>query len=202
MQAKTVAEWFGAGLVSVPVTALLHELGHYAAAELLGWSDIAFHYSSVTLISGGPIVATPIHAAWKVAIIEIAGPAVSLAIIYIAASLSYRSSLHIAGAALSLAAAVRFVFPLATGGILLLRAMARNRAAFHPNLDEFYFAENWGIPPFLVLLSSVLAAGFGVFFMIRSLWDRELISRFVSVVLGIAAGFAIYSGFLGPRLLP
>ena len=34
--------WFAAGFASVPVTVVLHELGHYLAGKFLGWRDLAF----------------------------------------------------------------------------------------------------------------------------------------------------------------
>ena len=202
MKEKALPIWFAAGFASVPVAVLLHELGHYTTGRLLGWRDLALHFSRVDLASGGPIVASAIHAPWKVALVYVAGPAVSLALIFVAALLVGGSGRHAMPAALGLSSAVRFLWPLATGIVLVLRSIVRNHAPFHPDLDEFNFAANSGIAPWLCLFSSFFAAAIGLFWMTRCLWHRELVSSLVSLALGVTAGFAFYLGFLGPRVLP
>lgn len=186
----------------MPVSVVLHELGHYSAGRFLGWRDLALHYSSVRLASGSPVVASAIHAPWKVAVFYVAGPIVSLAIIFAAALLAGSPGRHAIPAGLALSSAVRFLWPLGTGIVLLLRRIVGSHAPFHPDLDEFNFAVNSGVPPLLSLFSSFFAAAIGVFWMARRLWHRELAFPLVSLVLGAAAGFAFYLGFLGPRLLP
>jgi hypothetical protein len=202
MKEKALSIWFAAGFASVPVAVLLHELGHYTTGRLLGWRDLAFHSSRVDLASGGPIVASAIHAPWKVALVYAAGPAVSLALIFVAALLVGGSGRQAMPAALGLSSAVRFLWPLATGIVLVHRRIVSNHGPFHPDLDEFNFAVNSGIPPGLCLFSSFFAAAIGLFWMARCLWHRELASPLVSLALGVAAGFAFYLGFLGPRVLP
>lgn len=202
MKEKALPIWFTAGFASVPVAVLLHELGHYATGRLLGWRDLAFHASRVDLTSGGSIVASAIHAPWKVALVYAAGPAVSLALIFVAALLVRGSRRQAVPAALGLSSAVRFLWPLATGVVLVLRRIVSNHAPFDPDLDEFNFAANSGIPPGLCLFSSFFAAAIGLFWMTRRLWHRELASPLVSLALGVAVGFAFYLGFLGPRVLP
>src|SRR4029077_6116521 len=169
MKEKALPIWFTAGFASVPVAVLLHELGHYTTGRLLGWRDLALHSSRVDLASGGSIVASAIHAPWKVALVYVAGPAVSLALIFVAALLVRGSRRHAMPAALGLSSAVRFLWPLATGIVLVLRWIVSNHAPFHPDLDEFNFATNSGLPPWLCLFSSFLAAVIGVFWMIRCL---------------------------------
>lgn len=212
MKEKPLPAWFAAGFASVPVAILLHELGHYTAGRLLGWRDLAFHYSRVNIVSGGSIVASAIHAPWKAALMRAAGPAVSLTIIFVAALLAPgkgrialqvgRPGRYAVPAALGLSSAVRFFWPLAAGAVLLLRTMLGNPASFHPDLDDFNFAANLGISPLLSLFSSFFGAFAGFFWMARHLWHRELALLLVSLVLGTAAGFAFYFGFLGPHLLP
>jgi hypothetical protein len=202
MKEKALPIWFAAGFASVPVAVLLHELGHYTTARLLGWRDLALHCSRVNLASRGPIVSSATHAPWKVALVYVAGPAVSLALIFVAALLVGGPGRHAMPAALVLSSAVRFLWPLATGIVLVLRRIVSNHAPFHPDLDEFNFAANSGIPPGLCLFFSFFAAAIGLFWMARCLWHRELTSSLVSLALGVAAGFAFYLGFLGPRVLP
>lgn len=190
--------WFGAGFAAVPITVVLHELGHYAAGRFLGWRDLALHYSSVRLASGGQVVASAIHAPWKVALFNAAGPMVSLAILFLAAWLAGHSGLRTVSAACSLSSVVRFLWPLTMGAMLLLPGGGRS----YPNLDEFNFAVNLGIPPLLSLFSSAFAAALGFFWMARRLWHRELALPLVALAGGVGAGFAFYLSFLGPRVLP
>ena len=194
--------WFAAGFACVPVTVLLHELGHYTAGRLLGWHDLAFHYASVRLTSGSPIVASPIRAPWKAAFVYVAGPIVSLAIIFVAALLVGRPGWDAVSAAFGFSTAVRFWWPLATGSVLLIRRIASNDTPFHPDLDEFNMAVDIGIPSLLSLFSSFFAAVVGLLWIVKQLWRRELAFPLASLTLGIAAGFAFYFGFLGPHLLP
>ncbi len=189
--------WFAAGFASVPVTVVLHEFGHYSAGRFLGWRDIALHYSTVRLTSGGMVVASAIHAPWKVAVFYIVGPIVSLAFIFVAALLARRPGPHPFSAACALSAAVRFLWPLVIGTMLLF-GTGRNYLL----MDEFYFAVNTGIPPLLSLFSSAALAAVGFFWMVRRLWHRELALPLVALAVGVAAGFAFYLRFLGPHLLP
>lgn len=197
-KAETLLTWFGAGFTSVPFTVVLHELGHYATGRFLGWRDLALHYSSVRLASGGQVVATAIHAPWKVALFDAAGPMVSLVILFLAAWLAGHSGLRAVAAACSLSSVVRFLWPLTTGAILLLPGSGR----IYPNLDEFNFAVNLGIPPLLSLFSSAFAAAVGFFWMARRLWHRELALPIVALAGGVGGGFAFYLWFLGPHVLP
>lgn len=190
--------WFAAGFASVPITVVLHELGHYSAGRFLGWRDLALHYSSVRLASGGPVVASAIHAPWKVAFFYVAGPIVSLAILFVAALLVGRPGPLAVSAACGLSSAVRFLWPLSMGTMFLVPGIERN----YPNLDEFNFAVNIGIPPLLSMFSSSFAAAVGLFWMARRLWHRELALPLVALAVGVAAGFAFYLWFLGPHLLP
>lgn len=202
MKEKALPIWFATGFASVPVAILLHELGHYTTGRLLGWRDLAFHYARVNLASGGPIVAGATHAPWMVALGYVAGPAVSLALIFVAALLVGGSGRHPMPAGLGLSSTVRFLWPLATGIVVVLRWIVSNHAPFHPDLDEFNFAANSGMPPWLCLFSSFFAAAIALFWMTRRLWHRELASPLVSLALGVAVGFAFYLGLLGPRVLP
>lgn len=190
--------WFGAGFVSVPVTVVVHELGHYTTGRFLGWQDLALHYSSVTLASGGQVVASAIHAPWKVALFNAAGPIVSLAILFVAEWLAGHPGLRSISAACSLSSVVRFLWPLTTGTMLLLHGSGRS----YPNLDEFNFAVNLGIPPILSLFGSAFAAALGFFWIARRLWHRELVLPLVALSGGVGAGFAFYLWFLGPHVLP
>jgi len=199
---RELSLWFAAGFASVPLSVLFHELGHYTAGKLLGWRDLAFHYSSVDLASEGSIVASVIHAPWKAALVYVAGPAVSVAIIFFATLWVGRPGGHAVPTAFGLSSAVRLLSPLATGTVLVLRRILTNHAPFDPNLDEFNFATNLGMPPLLFLFSNFFAAAIGLFWTARRLRHRELAFPLVSLALGIATGFAFYFGFLGPHLLP
>src|SRR5687767_9924151 len=73
-RARRAIGWGVWCLLWVPVTILLHELGHWSAAFWLGFPDPVLHYSS---ISHGDIARWP---PWTHGVVGLAGPTVTVVI--------------------------------------------------------------------------------------------------------------------------
>ena len=69
---RRAAPWAGWCVFLVPLTIVLHELGHYSIALWLGFPNPALHYSSVTY---GDVTARPASLS---GIVGLAGPAVTV----------------------------------------------------------------------------------------------------------------------------
>lgn len=204
--------WLVAGVVAVPVMTVLHELGHYFTSRAFGFPSVVLHYSSVRdanfdqfwalVHTGNLVAAASLYPVWKVAIVAIAGPVVSLAIIFTAALFATRGACNPFIVGIGTSAAVRFFVPMATGMVLLLRWAAHNPGLLLANVDEYNFALASRTLPVLAVFLSSLAALVGLYFLVLQTRRKVGIMPIVSMSAGIAIGFGLYMTWIGPYFLP
>jgi hypothetical protein len=192
--------WFVVGVLAVPVVTLLHEAGHYTVSRMMGWTGEVIHYSSAGPRNGEPDSES--HPAWQAALVSIAGPVVSIFVIFIGAYVAKREALRPIGTALGVSAGPRFYAPALTAAVIILRRMRNMQTPFHPVLDEYSFGQQLGISPLIPLLLSFAVALVGFFLLGRTVWGRTSAISLAAMALGTVAGAVIYFKFLGPAILP
>ena|SRR5438876_5501160 len=118
-QLKSFIARLGAAILAVPVVLMIHEFGHLLTAITLGFHNVRLHYESVSyadqnlfwelIQSGAKAQAAAVSPFWKVAVMEIAGPVVSLATLFIAARWVRRCWI---AAVIGVVATWRFIAPV------------------------------------------------------------------------------------------
>ena len=211
-KSPSVTTWFLMGFLAFPVVTLAHECGHLLIGYLFHWPGPALHYASASfadeeevqrLINSSDFTsAAKIHPLWQVALSNIAGPLVSVLIILGTAIWTNWRGPQPLTLALGFAAAGRFVAPLATGAVLLVRWLLSVHGPFHPTIDEYSCGLHLGVPPAMVIFLSLTAAACCLFWLLAGVWRRELRWPLTVLVTGITCGAVAYFYFLGPILLP
>jgi hypothetical protein len=179
----------------VPITILLHELGHLVAARALGFDRAKLHFSAV---DPGPLHG---QAAWAPGVVGLAGPAVTLILIIAAIAMHNRNRTAAWPLALAIAAASRFAVGLPyTLASLVVRAQGRHLAA--PVFDEHKAATVLGwLGDLLLGLTSALALAVLVWVVLKLPRGRRL-PILAALLIGTGLGWYLWMGLLGPRLLP
>jgi hypothetical protein len=190
--------WGGAGALAVPASTLLHELGHYAIYRFFGAPQLELHYSSISFdraAAGLP--------GWQVALSEVAGPMVSVVILWLAVWFARRLSANPLVVAMGLVSSLRFYAPFAVGALLILRWALHSRGgALGTNVDEFNAALAAGVPPLLVIAPAVVIVAAGDAMLLRSLPKGRRLMPLIWLAAGTVIGFVGYFRYLGPWVLP
>ena len=178
----------------VGLTILLHETGHLLAAKYFGLPDTALHFDRVDYDERVAVDA------WKLGVIGLAGPAVTIILIIIGLAWAGKTR-HPAAYALAAAAASRLIVGVPyTVVALALFLSGRHLAA--PSFDEARAALAFGLPP--EALMAVSTAAFFIAFggVVGALPKGLRLLGLSALVAGTAAGWGLWMVVLGPRLLP
>lgn len=183
----------GASMALVPLCIVLHELGHLLSALALGFPNPEFHFSAV---SPGDVSG---QEQWELGVVGLAGPVVTAALTALGVAAHRRRPHSVWPFALAVAAASRFAvavpFSLAN---IYVRFTGQRMSP--PAFDEQKAADalGWSGELLLGLTSATLLIVLA--WLIVKLPDRWL--SVPAIVLGTAAGWALWMGALGPSLFP
>ena len=190
---RRAALWGRWGLLMVPLTIVLHELGHLFAALALGFPDAALHFSS---ISHGDVTLQP---PWKTGMVGLAGPCVT-AVLAIAGCLLMRRGARWTFA-LAMAAASRFAVGVPYT-IVNMALLLTGRRLAPPAFDEHKAATAMGWSGDLALAAtSVILLGTLAWIGVR-LPRGERMVGWTGLIAGAALGWALWMKVAGPLLLP
>ena len=193
--ARRAAPWAGWCLFFVPLTIWLHELGHYATADWLGFPNPLLHYSS---ISYGDVSTTPVS---LIGTVGLAGPVVTVIIATLACGWIFYYGPSRWASALAVSAASRFIVgvPYTLVNIAVRMTGARLQP---PAFDEYKagVALGWSGDALLASTAIVLV---GVLLCVGvSIPRGERSVAWSGLVIGTALGWASWMKLLGPVLLP
>jgi hypothetical protein len=183
----------GASILFVPAGIVLHELGHLLTALALGFPNPEFHFSAV---SPGDVSG---QAQGELGAVGLAGPVVTALLTGLGIAAHRRWPRSSWPFALAIAAASRFAvavpFSLAN---LYVRASGGRLAP--PAFDEQKAADSlgWSGEWLLGLTSAIFLLVLG--WLVVALPNRWL--SFPCLLIGTAAGWAVWMGALGPALFP
>lgn len=206
---KVFALWLLAAGLSGPVGILLHELGHFAAANAFGFPGAALSYSSVSyqnqnlfwqaLANGDREAAAAIYPLHQGGIMAAAGPTVTLMLIvlsvWVLTALRLGNVLTAFFAGLALMSGVRVLM-----GVYYVAYARANVPGARPFFDEINFARAFDIPVDWIVWPSVALIALAWIVVIPRLTpDRWL--KVSAAVIGPLAGVVIYDQ-IGPFILP
>lgn len=206
------ARWFFASaltaVVAVPVVTLLHEFGHFLAATLFGFRDVAIHFESVSyfgnqsfwtmIMAGDRLHAAAVYPLWKIALLEAAGPAMSLAITLLCAIFARKFRQL---AVVALVANLRLIAPLAFLAITWLRTHLGRSGATRPGMDEFNFWLLTNVPVVVSFVVEFTIAAAGAALAMRSVPQGRRLWSLAGALSGVCLGVPCYFA-LGRWLLP
>lgn len=190
---KWVLSLSGASILLVPVGILLHELGHLFTALALGFPNPEFHYGAV---SPGDVTK---QAQWELGAVGLAGPLVTalLTVLGIAAHRVWRFSVW--PFALAVAAASRFAVAVPFSLANVYVRLSGQRLA-PPAFDEQKAADALGWSGELLLGVTSATLLIVVAWLVIKLPYRWL--SLPAILVGVASGWALWMGALGPVLFP
>ena len=191
---RRAAPWAGWCVLFVPLTILLHELGHYITALSLGVQAPALHYSSVSY----DVTTTPASVNGAVGL---AGPAVTVTLALIACGwILFRGPARWAFA-LAISAASRFAVGVPYTLInIVIRLIGGRMGA--PAFDEHKAATALGWSGDALLASTSLVL-IGVLLCIGFKLPRgERTAAWPGLLFGTVFGWALWMLLIGPAILP
>lgn len=187
---------FSYALVMGPMAALLHELGHWTVGKAVGFQPI-LHASAVSGVpEEAPFGGKPLG----VALVALAGPAVTFIITTVGYVLWRRRSSRTWALALAFATPVRFVLNLLffVGSVLVALGIAERGKQ---NFDEMIASLALGVPVEPVVGIGAVALPLAWSLIIRRL-DEDRWTSVGSLLAGTAIGMALWLGPIGRSLLP
>lgn len=191
---RKLVAWGAWPLILVPLTIVLHELGHLVTALILGFPDAAIHFSH---ISHGDISE---RASWQSGVVGLAGPLTTATLLLSGVGLILRRPHSRFGYGLAVASASRF-FVGVPYTIANLIALASGRKLEPPAFDEYKAGEALGWSGNLTLGASA-----ALFFLVIAVLlvkppKGERLLGWLGLVAGTIGGWALWFS-LGPVLLP
>jgi uncharacterized membrane protein YfcA len=178
----------------LPLTVLIHELGHFSIAVLSGL-PAQLHASSVS--GGAELGRAP---AWMVACQVGAGPLATLLMSIGGAILYGRDPARHWALALALSAASRFLMPTAYLGARFLFLIEGRNYTGRPVFDEHDFAVAVGLPAPIVAAAATSFL-FGLTYWLLRRTDRKRRLPFaLALIVGIGAGSLFWPAIAPPLL--
>ena len=204
---KQVAlRWGLWGVLSMPPTVLLHELGHFLVFWGLGFPGAALHYGSAGYSGSGDFfravieddlaAAAEVAPVWGVATALAMGLVATYLVVFACCWLCAKWKAHPLLIAMGYLSNVRIGVALIALALPIFGVAARGRC------DECWLERLTGIPLAVWALPGVVSlVGAGIF--LWKYFPRE--NRWVAVTgvtLGMGMGVVFWAGFLGPLVLP
>jgi hypothetical protein len=186
--------WVGVAALAAPVGIVLHELGHFGAAEAFGFPEVTLHFASVSDQADG--AGFP---AWQYGVKALAGPAVTLFLVLGFTIAARRFGPGPFTAAPVFAAGVRTVI---LGAAYFFVRITNPEGAATSNIDEVNAVRHLG-------LSIDLFMGFSMFLILGTwIYLAWLIPKpvrwkaVVATILGMIVGIGAWISVIGPAMLP
>jgi hypothetical protein len=194
---KQLLQVTGITIVAMPVTILLHEMGHYISGLIFGFPNLVLHYGSVT------DTAKEQHfPLWQIGVTAAAGPFITLLFTICCCIYIRRRKPDIAVIILGITAPVRWLIIGFFYYISILRVWIRgSKFAETPNFDEYNIAHSLGISLPLLVTIEIIFLLFTWLFLARKIPANSRRRDLLFILFGIILGIALWS-FIGPLLLP
>lgn len=189
------APWGAWSVFFVPITIVLHELGHYSAALLAGSPNPVLHYN---LTSPGDLAGQDGSIG---GVIGLAGPAVTVILSVFACGWILLRGPARWAFALAVSAASRFVVEVPYTVISSLARLTGSTLS-PPAFDEYKAGIAFGWSGDLLLASTVFVLAGVLVFVGLKLPRGERSTAWPGLVIGTIVGWACWMLLLGPLLLP
>lgn len=187
--------WFVWPIAFVPVTILLHEMGHLIVARSLGFRDATLHFSAV---NPGPSYGA---GSAGEGLVGLAGPLVTVVLTAVGIFWAYRDRAAVWPYCLAVAAASRFAVSVPYSVAAILVRMSGRRLA-DPAFDEHKAATALGWSGDLLLGATSTLPVLVLIWLSLRLPRGSKLKRSFALLVGTGFGWFLWMGLLGPRLLP
>ena len=185
-------KWVVAGVISVPVTIVFHELAHALMGVLLGHPNVQLHFASVS--SDAKLVGAPL---WQQGLVAGAGPFASALIVLVCWLRARQKEVGPTVTAVALFAPFKYLI-----GIAFLFSILRGQDVSGANFDEHTFATILGIPTVLVVLIGLSVFASTWYWFLKQIPPNFKLKVFLGLLIGFAVGLGLYMGIVGPMILP
>lgn len=199
--------WAGAAAVAFPIVVLSHELGHYATARALGFSDVRLHFMSVSAPEMEAFWMEYVHIGTPPATLGIsithalapilAGLAVTYLTIVGCAALVVRGHYRPMIVMMGLVAPIRFYL---SAGVAW--AWLRGRSIPLTSEDESRLAAGTHAPEGLWVAVGVIVSLIASAYIVGAIRCKIPRGTLLRAVFGLILGVLLYGGVIGPILLP
>ena len=203
---RVALRWGLWGVLSMPPTVLLHELGHFLVFWGLGFPGAALHYGSAGYSGSGDFsravmeddlaAAAEVAPVWGVATATAMGLVATYLVVFACCWLCAKWKAH------PLLIAMGYLSNARIGAALIALALPIFGVAARGRCDECWLERLTGIPLAVWVLPGVVSlVGAGIF--LWKYFPRE--NRWVAVTavtLGMGVGVAFWANVLGPLVLP
>ncbi len=190
--ALPAAAW---SLCLAPATILLHELGHFWAAHLVGYPSPVLHFSGV---DPGPSADVPLAASGLVAL---TGPIVSAMLALLGCAWLRGPGRAVWAAALAVTAVSRFAVGVPYT-LVNLWVRVQGRQLMPPAFDEYKAGTALGWSGDALLGVTTLLCALVLWWVGRHLRDGARTAGWVGLLGGTALGWALWMQIVGPWWLP
>jgi hypothetical protein len=190
-----VMPWLGWCVLLAPITIVLHELGHYAAALWAGSPNPVLHYSWT---DPGNL---PAKGGSTDGVIGLAGPAVTIILALIACAWILMRGPTRWAFALAVCAVSRFLVAVPYTLINIVARLAGRRLGA-PAFDEYKAGTALALSGDALLASTVLMLVGVLIFVGRKLPAGERSVAWPGLVIGTILGWACWMLLIGPVMLP
>jgi hypothetical protein len=198
--------WIAAvALPTGPIAILLHELGHLIFFLAFHAPGTTLHYASADwassdrfweLASAGNLAGAAALLPLRVEGFSLLGGILATYLTVFVCVIAARRTPRPFVLALGLAATSRLVSAVLVLGVIVVGIQA------HPGTDEARLAMVTGLPMALTCAVSVCVLVGGWVWLIRAIPRGRRIALLLPILVGVAAGIALYMTVVGPRLLP
>ena len=198
-------QWFLGGLPAAPLAILPHEIGHYLVLLAFGVPDLTLHYVAVTwdlrefweaIQRGDFDGANAVVPVWGVALSDAMGPMVTYVIVAGCCYACARWRPYPAFVAVALLSQLRI---RAGASHVVGETLGMDRPA---NYDELRVAVLTGIPVEVLVAFALLTLLVSGVWLARFLPRGQRLAAVATMTGGIAASLYLYTGVIGPWLLP
>lgn len=203
--------WFAAvvgGAIALPLSIILHELGHFGAYTGLGFPDAVLRSTSASWAGSGEFkmlfragdmeAAAAIAEPWRIAVGSAAGPMVS----YLTAIACVFAVRRFGPGPFSLVLGLGLAAPLQ--GVAAFPVLAINLfgEGFTGNQDEVWVAWLTGIPSSLAVLPGLACLVLGYWFLVTAIPRDCRVQVLAPTFVGMVLGGCLWIPWLGPLVLP
>lgn len=184
---KKLIKYLSLGIVTIPLTIVSHELGHFFAYKLFGATNVVLHSVSVSADKDA-------LSSWQIAFASIIGPVISYLTILAAIFFTRKNYVPIwifVGLTPPIGRIVNAVY-------IYFRALGYTP---NPNFDEFNFSRTLNIEPLWLAVLTMMAVVATMFFFLRKAWRAGGFGELALVIISIVAGLAVWM-LVGGLILP
>ncbi|WP_143960295.1 hypothetical protein [Litoribacter populi] len=193
---KNSAKFLAWPIIFVPITIMLHEMGHYIIGFMFQFPNLQLHYGSVSH------TATELDfPPWQLALQASAGPLITILIASLPCYFATKREQNIFLISLGIVAPIRFLIgSVYLFWIVIIFFSGGSMGA--SNFDEYNVASLTTIPLAFILIVETIFMLWTWWFLGNRIHKKGRIIFIASIIAGTSLGISLWLNIVGPILLP